>query len=85
MENTPEKVTLTVPDGQAPERLDRFLSRCLAARDLSRSRIQVLLKEEGVRSMPFNEQKEGAGGMKDVHLEATRNPNWKRSNEKGKE
>lgn len=45
MENTPEKVTLTVPDGQAPERLDRFLSRCLAARDLSRSRIQVLLKD----------------------------------------
>jgi 23S rRNA pseudouridine1911/1915/1917 synthase len=43
----PETRTLTVPDGVPPERLDRVLARGLS--DLSRSRLQVLVREGRVR------------------------------------
>lgn len=44
MQSEPEEITLVVPSGHQPERLDRFLSTSLARSDLSRSRIQALLK-----------------------------------------
>lgn len=48
MPNDPEEITLTVPEGHPPERLDRFIATHLARADLSRSRIQALLRDQRV-------------------------------------
>lgn len=48
MPSDPEEIILTVPEGHPPDRLDRFISGSLARSDLSRSRVQSLLKQQHI-------------------------------------